>query len=254
MWLPNCLPPTYPACSYTATEMFGIPPRTHGRCSGVPLRGVVIHCIETPVATYLNSHCTLPRHFRQIGRQHHDSLHWLINRDGHLIQMVCEEDVAWGWGDPDNGCLPNVTWPPIQGVPTDLLDCAVIHIGIEVPTKTAYWGGCDCDCERPTPYPNLNPTLTRLLAAIAQKYNWPLTTDYFQLDSNLNTCSEECECIRIENILCAAKNYCERPTLFTQEDYPEAPLTECVQWVLVITDTGRVARVKPDRIKGCGND
>lgn len=251
MWLPNCLPPTYPNCSYSETELFGIPPGTRGRCAGVPLQGLVIHCIETPASAYLANHCSLPRHFRQIGRLHHDSFHWIIDREGNLIQMVCEEDVAWGWGHPTaTNCMPDISWYPLQNVPIDLLDCAVIHVAVEVPSRTGQWGGCECSCEKPTPYNKINPTLTRLLAAISQKYNWPLNTNHFQLDSNLSLCSEECECLQIENILCAAKNYCERPPVFSQEDYPEAPVTECVEWVLVITNTGRVARVRPDRLQG----
>jgi hypothetical protein len=39
-------------------------------------------------------------------------------------------------------------------------------------------------------------------------------------------------------------NYCERPTLFTQEDYPEMPSDETLEWVLGITNTGRVVRVR----------
>ncbi|MDW8293248.1 MAG: N-acetylmuramoyl-L-alanine amidase [Anaerolineae bacterium] len=244
MWLPNCLPATYPAHTCTYSARYGVPPFRRGRCQGVPLAGAVIHCIDEPAQTFLQSRLTVPRHFNGV-RRHHDSLHWLIDAEGNLIQMVHEQDVAWGWGDPTAGnCVPSVPWQPLSGVSPSDYDCAVIHIGVEVPQRTGLWGGCGCDCRNPTPYAAVNPTLVRLIAAIAQRYGWAIDADHFALDDDLSPCGDECECFEIGNILCAARAYCERPILFSQEDYPEVPASEQVEWILVITDTGRLARVR----------
>jgi hypothetical protein len=75
------------------TELFGIPQGQRGRCN-LGIRGVVIHCLHEPMETYTNGRCKLPRNYRQRGREHHDSMHWLIDADGNLICMVSEEDVV----------------------------------------------------------------------------------------------------------------------------------------------------------------
>jgi hypothetical protein len=116
-------------------------------------------------------------------------------------------------------------------------------VGVELPPTNAFYGCPEATCDTPSPY-RFNQTLIRLLAAIAAKYYFVNNTDYFQLDTNLRTCSEECECIDIGKLLCAVGNYCERPILFTQEDYPEMPNDETLEWVLGITNTGRIVRVR----------
>ncbi len=244
MWLPNCLTPTYPQCTWVNTELFGIPQGHRGRCD-FGIRGVVIHCLHEPMETYTQGRCKLPRNYRQRGREHHDSMHWLIDADGNLICMVSEEDVAWGWGELDspNDCLPNPNWPPLVGLHPNEYDCALIHVGIELPPTNAFYGCPDVSCDNPTPY-RFNQTLVRLLAAIAVKYHFTNDTNYFQLDTNLRNCSEECECVDVCKLMCAVGNYCERPTLFTQEDYPEMPPGEQLEWVLGITNTGRIVRVR----------
>lgn len=246
MWIPNCLPATYPQCNSAKTDMFGIPVGQTGRCPGIPIRGVVLHCIKVPAAAYFSSRCTLPRDFRRRGRRHHDSMHWLVGRTGSLTCMVSEQDVAWGFGDltgssPDE-CLPLPTWTPLVGLTPNQYDCALIHIGLELPPDSAEYGPCCGTCEKPTPF-DFNSVLVRLLAAISRNYSLPLTRQYFELDTNLRNCSEECDCIDMNVLLCGANRYCERPTVFSQEDYPEMPTGETLQWVIGITNTGRVVRV-----------
>lgn len=244
MWVPNCLPATYPQCNSAKSELFGIPVGTTGRCPGIPIRGVVLHCIKVPPAVYYADRCTLPRNIRTRGRRHHDSMHWLVGRDGSLTCMVSEQDVAWGFGDLDSptDCLPLASWPPLVGLTPNQYDCALIHIGLELPPDSGAYEKCCGTCEEPTPY-DFNKTLVRLLAAIARQYSFALTTQFFQLDTNLRNCSEECDCIDISVLLCGANQYCERPTVFSQEDYPEVPPGETLQWVIGITNTGRVVRV-----------
>lgn len=244
MWIPDCLPPTYPACQSVHTERFGIPVGQNGRCAAVPIRGVVLHCITVPTSSYIADTCTLPRNYRTRGRRHHDSLHWIVGQNNSVTCMVSEEDVAWGWGDfADGSCLPTATWPPLASLTPDQYDCALIHVGIELPPESGAYHKCCGTCEEPTPYA-FNETLIRLLAAISQKYNFPLNTNYFQLDTNLRpACAENCECIDIQTLLCGANRYCERPTVFTQEDFPNPPAGETLVYVLGITNTGRVVKV-----------
>jgi hypothetical protein len=161
--------------------------------------------------------------------------------------MVSEQDVAWGYGDLVDECPPLASWPPLTGLTPDQYDCALIHIGLELPPDSAAYGDCCGTCEEPTPY-DFNSVVVRLLAAIANAYSLPLTVAAFQLDTNLRNCSEECDCIDINTLLCGANNYCERPTVFSQEDYPEIPAGETLQWVLGITNTGRVVRVPPSAV------
>lgn len=244
MWIPDCLPATYPQCQSVRTERFGIPVGQNGRCAAIPIRGVVIHCINVPVGAYVADTCTLPRNFRTRGRRTHDSFHWIVGQNNSLTCMVSEQDVAWGWGQLDAGeCLPDPNWPPLQGLTPSQYDCALIHVAVELPPETGAYHKCCGTCEEPTPFA-FNETLIRLLAAIARRYNFQLTTNFFQLDTNLRPqCAEACECIDIQTLLCGANRYCERPTVFSQEDYPEMPAGETLLWVIGITNTGRVVRV-----------
>lgn len=246
-WLPDCLPATYPPYDCVHSERFGIPQGAYGRCAGGQINGVVIHCIEQAASSYVAEACALPRYWRQRGRRHHDSLHWLVTQNGDLISIVPEEDVAWGFGDvaPDN-CLPpaSTTWPPLAGVAQADFDCVLLHVGVELPMSTATYGDCgECDCNRPTPYPGVNRILPRLLAAIARRYNWPLDRTRFELHTNLATCAEECLCLDVDKLLCAARNYCERPRVFTAEEYPLLPIGETLEYVIGISNTGRIVRV-----------
>jgi hypothetical protein len=242
MWVPDCLPPTYPLFTCQHSPLFGLPFGVRGRCAGINIEGVVIHCIAE--RNYVAERCSVPRHLNQRGRRHHDSMHWFITSTGALIQMVDEEDVAWGFGEPSNNpCLSASTWPPLSGLTPAQYDCALIHVGIETTMHTGAYYDCACDCSRPTPNDLVSQTLTRLIAAIARKYNWPISSDRFIVHDELFTCADECECVQTANLICASRNYCERPAQFSEEDYQTLPAGETVEYVLGITNTGRIVKI-----------
>lgn len=241
MWLPDCLPATYPTHTCRYSPLYGIPLGTRGRCANIPVRGIVVHCIGEEADSYLAERCALPRNHRTRGRNHHDSLHWLITREGHVICMVDEEDIAWGFGDTEP--CPREPWAALNNLTPAQYDCAVVHIGIETSPRTGlYWQ--HCSCAEPTPYKAINEVLPRLIAAIARRHNFPINRDTVITHTELHPCVSECEEIQSEHLICAARNYCERPLLFTEEDYPTIPQGEQLVWVLGITNTGRLVKIR----------
>lgn len=201
----QCLPPTRPITLCSLNPNYGVPKGVTGR-NGHTIQGIVIQCSTKPVE------CVSARLKRNLPRLF--SAHYDISLDGFLTEHVKPENIAWAFPEQLTAAQPDLSlfnWYLVQQNPGVALDYYTIEIVFDIQQKSPIDTlGCqDCTLtEKSSGY----ATLIRLIAYLAEEYNIPLDVNHIQLLQNIEQDSpEQCPCLDIVKILCAAEDYCEKP-------------------------------------------
>ena len=105
----------YPSALWIPHNKYGYPQGTHGR-NGQALKYVVVHGTGEPGTAE-----EIARYFQN--RPVDAGTHFVIGRDGVVVQCCLIEDAAWGNGGPQPGADP--FWP--QGTNANLLTVSIEH-------------------------------------------------------------------------------------------------------------------------------
>ena len=174
-----CKEPEKPLTTCIPSPRYGIPAGTAGR-RGMPILGIVIHCLEETLDKYTKSCGSPGKLSRGLGNK--ASMHYGINLAGNVQQYVADTDMAWGLdfivplgtlnpvyncpspcGPSQGPCDPPATtsnytllWDlptqaALEGNPIPIgtgPDFYLLHIGIESPSlRTQHLtGGTDAGC------------------------------------------------------------------------------------------------------------
>lgn len=217
-----CLTPKSPAIKINPTEVYGNPRKTTGRAGHV-IQGIAVHCLGESSDDYIKRVCTA-NSWRT--SQKHASVHYVVNEDGVVTQLVDDADMAWSF-QKYLGNFASTTpavampgWTTLSaGNPGISPDFYTINVGIAVKPRPEYrnLAGCEScvqDACAGKPFgmtPNGYSVLLKLLAYLSNKYGISIDAQHLQLHDKIVDTQEgyeECLCNNV-CLVCDVSAYCE---------------------------------------------